>query len=334
MSLNVESNPQPPITAVALDQERRELEQKPRKGHPRPRKKLSGLGRTQSIWGWIFVAPAFLGFLVFVAGPMLASLGIGLTDWTIGATPNFIGMKNYLAIANDPLFWKSLSVTAEYVLLAVPGSLLVAFIVAFLLHRAKRFRGVFRTVFYLPVLVPPVASAVLWLWIFSPDAGLANAILRAFGLPPSNWVFGEDTAVPSIALMTIWSFGNMALIFLTGLQGVPRDLIEAAECDGAGPIRRLWHITLPQISPIIFFNLVTGMIGAFQSFDAAFVMTSGGPNNATLFYVYYLYSKAFSDAQLGYASALAWILFVIILLVTLLIFRTARSWVFYEGSAR
>lgn len=298
------------------------------------RKRKHPLTRMQNIWGWVFAAPAAIGFVVFVAGPMLASLGIGLTDWTIGASPTFIGLGNYQAIAQDPLFWKSIRVTAEYAVLAVPGSLVVAFSVALLLHKTPRGRGFFRTLFYLPVLVPPVASSVLWLWIFNPDGGLANAFLSWLGLPTSTWVYGESSAVPSIALMAIWGFGNMALIFLTALQGVPRDLLEAAEMDGANGLRRVWHITVPQISPIIFFNLVTGLIAAFQSFDAAFVMTGGGPNNATQFYVFYLYTKAFGEAQLGYASALAWILFLIILAVTLLIFRTARSWVFYEGSTK
>lgn len=301
----------------------------------RPPRRTSGLQRTQNRWGWLFVAPAMIGFVLFVLGPMLTSLGISLTDWTIGVSPNLIGVGNYTTIAADPLFWKSVGVTAEYALLAVPGGIVVMFLIALLLHQAPaRGRSILRTVFYLPVLVPPVATAVLWLWIFSPSGGLANIALNAVGLPSSNWVFGEDSAVPSIAIMTIWGYGNMALIFLAGLQGVPRDLLEAADIDGANGLQRTWHVTLPQISPIIFFNLVTGLIGAFQAFDAAFVMTNGGPANATLFYVFYLYSKAFTDAQLGYACALAWVLFGIVLIVTLLIFRTARSWVFYEASER
>jgi multiple sugar transport system permease protein len=297
----------------------------------RPR---SGLARSQGRWGVLFALPAIVGFLVFTLSPMVASGVIGLTNWTIGVTPTFTGGDNYRAIAQDALFWKSLSVTGYYALLAVPGGLLVAFITAALLNQARRGRGFFRTAFYLPVLVPPVASAVLWLWLFNPDAGLLNQLLGALGLPTSLWVYGEATAMPSVALMTVWGFGNMTLVFLAGLQGVSRELYEAAECDGASPVRRMWHITLPSISPVILFNLITGMIAAVQVFDAAYVMTQGGPNNATLVYVYYLYSKAFSEGQLGYASALAWILFLIIVVVTAVLFRTSRQWVFYEGGKR
>ena len=275
-----------------------------------------------------------MGFLIFTLGPMVASAVVGLTDWTIGQSPHFVGMGNYEAIAGDSLFWKSLRQTSYYALLAVPGGLLVAFFTAALLNKAGRARGAFRTIYYLPVLVPPVACAVLWLWLFNPDAGLLNEILKALGLPPSLWVYGESTAVPSVAIMAIWGFGNMTLVFLAGLQGVSKELYEAAECDGASAMRRLWHITLPSISPVILFNLITGMIAAVQVFDAAYVMTQGGPNNATLFYVFYLYSKAFSESQLGYASALAWILFLIILFTTVLLFRTSRQWVFYEGENR
>jgi multiple sugar transport system permease protein len=301
----------------------------------RPRRGGRALHRSQAWWGWFFALPAILGFLTFTLGPMLASAVIGLTNWTIGTSPKFIGLDNYRAIAHDPLFWKSLSVTAYYAILAVPGLLVVAFFIASLLNRAPgRSRGFFRTAYYLPVLVPPVASAVLWLWLFNPDAGLLNEALKALGLPTSLWVYGESTAVPSIALMAWWGFGNMALVFLAGLQGVSKELYEAAEVDGASAFRRMWHITLPSISPVILFNLITGMIAAVQVFDAAYVMTEGGPNNATMFYIFYLYSKAFKESQLGYASALAWILFIVILIVTVVLFRTSRQWVFYEGGKR
>jgi len=294
----------------------------------------SGMSRSQQRWGVFFAAPAIVGFILFTFGPMVASLFIGMTDWTIGSPVTFIGMDNFVAIAQDNLFWDSTFATSYYAVLAVPGGVLVAFLVAVLLNNAKRGRGVFRTIYYLPVLVPPVASAVLWLWIYNPDAGLLNSLLKAVGLPGSSWVYGESSAVPSIALMTIWGFGNMALVFLAGLQGVSQDLYEAAECDGANALQRMWHITVPSVSPIILFNLITGMIGAVQVFDAAYVMTNGGPNNATLFYIFYLYTKAFGEAQLGYASALAWILFMVIVIVTAVIFKTSKAWVFYEGASK
>ncbi|WP_432512148.1 carbohydrate ABC transporter permease [Kineococcus sp. SYSU DK001] len=306
----------------------------PRRGRPRPRRSTGALARQQTRWGWIFAAPAVAGFVVFTVGPMIASLVIGLTDWSIGGAPQFVGADNYRAILDDPRFLASLKATLLYALLAVPGTVVVAFGVAALMNQVQRGRGFFRTVFYLPVLVPPVASAVLWLWLFDPTAGLLNSALRLVGLPQSQWIYGESTALPSIALVAVWGFGNMALVFLAALQGVPRELVEAAQMDGAGTLRRTWHITLPQISPIILFNFVTGMIAAVQNFDSAYVITNGGPNDATLFYVFYLYTKAFGEGQLGYASAMAWILFVVIVVVTAVLFRTARYWVHTEGSKR
>lgn len=295
------------------------------------RRRRSGLSALQNRWGWIFAAPAILGFLVFVAGPMIASFVIGLTDWRIGLAPTFTGLDNYAQLVQDDRFWAALRATAYYTAVAVPGGVVVAFLVALLLNRARAGRGFFRTLFYLPVLVPPVASAVIWLWIFAPDSGLANSALRAFGLPTLQWIYDERTAVISLAIMSIWAFGNMSLIFLAGLQGVPRELLEAAEMDGAGPLRRLRAVIIPQVSPIILFNVITGSIAALQGFDSAYVMTQGGPNNATLFYVFYIYQTAFSSGNLGYASALAWILFVLVLALTALVFRAARKFVFYEG---
>ncbi|TXR51305.1 carbohydrate ABC transporter permease [Quadrisphaera setariae] len=295
----------------------------------RPR---SALARSQSRWGRLLAAPAVVGFAVFTVGPMIASLVIGSTNWSIGTNPTWAGTENYEAIFADPRFYASLKATFLYALLAVPGTVIVAFLVATLMHQVRRGRGFFRTVFYLPVLVPPVASAVLWLWLFDPTAGLLNSALRMLHLPTSQWIYGESSALPSISLVAIWGFGNMALIFLAALQGVPRELMEAAEVDGAGPLRRTWNITLPIISPIILFNLITGFIAAVQNFDSAYIITNGGPNDATLFYVFYLYTKAFTDGQLGYASAMAWILFVVIVAITVVVFRTSRYWVYSEGS--
>lgn len=314
------TNPVGPVTAAAPDLQ--------------PVRRRRGLKRSQHVWGILFALPAVLGFVVFTIGPMLASAVISLTDWQIGTSPRFVGGQNYVDLLQDSLFVASLKATGQYALMAVPAALVVAFFAAVLMNQAKRFRGVFRTIFYLPVLVPPVASAVLWLWIFNPDLGLLNGVLRVLHLPTSSWLYGDQTVMPSLAIMAAWSFGNTALIFLAGLQGVSKDLYEAAEVDGAGPARRLWHITIPSISPIILFNLITGMIAALQVFDQAYIMTQGGPNNRTYFYVYYLYNKAFTDGQLGYASTLAWVLFVIVVIVTIALFRVARNWVYYEGASR
>ncbi|WP_154792313.1 carbohydrate ABC transporter permease [Occultella kanbiaonis] len=299
-------------------------------GGPRRR-----LGRGEARWGVLLALPAILGFAIFTIGPMVASLIFSLTDWQIGGDPQFIGFGNYVEMADDPLFWKSLGVTTYYTLAAVPLTLFVGFVVALLVNQSFRGQSLWRTVYYLPTLVPAVASAVLWIWIFNPDFGLFNTILRSVGLPTSNWLYSESTAIPSLVIMATWGFGNAMVIFLAGLQGVPGQLYEAVALDGGGAWAKFRHVTWPFMTPVIFYNLVTGVIGTFQVFNQAYVMTEGGPNNATLFYIYYLYTKAFTDSEMGYASALAWVLFLIVMVVTVVLFRNARSWVFYEmGDAR
>lgn len=298
------------------------------------RARTSGLMRSQQRWGVLLALPALLGFVLFTVGPMLASFGFSLTDWTIGAAPKYLGLGNYAQLARDPLFYKSLANTLYYALGSVPLLLVVAFAAALLLNRQIRGRALFRTIYYLPVLVPSIANALLWLWMFNPDNGLLNGALRAAGLPGAQWIYDERTAIPSLILMSVWGFGNAAVIFLAGLQGVPRQLYEAVEVDGGGALSKLRHVTLPMMTPTIFFNLVIGLIGAFQAFDQAYIMTQGGPSNATLFYVFYLYRTAFSESRMGYASALAWLLFLVILVATLLVFRSARNWVYYEGEGR
>lgn len=296
---------------------------------------LSGLGRVEQRWGWIFAIPAMAGFLIFTIGPMIASGVFSLTDWTIGVSPHFIGGRNYNTLVHDHLFWKSLSVTAYYTVGSVPLVLIVGFFVALLLNQKVKGLSFWRTIYFLPTLVPAIAGAVLWIWIFNPDFGLLNSLLRSAGLPTSQWIYSERAAVPSLILMSTWGFGNAMVIFLAGLQGIPRQLLEAASIDGAGTWARFRNVTLPFMTPTIFYNLVTGVIATFQVFNQAYVMTQGGPNNATLFYIYYLYTKAFGQGQMGYAAALAWVLFVIVLIVTLLLFRNARGWVYYEmGDAR
>ncbi len=291
---------------------------------------MSGQRRLERRWGLLMAVPAILGFAVFTAGPMLASLVFSLTDWQIGGTPAFVGTGNYEALADDELFWKSLSATTYYTLGAVPVALIAAFAVAMLLNQRVRGLPVWRTIFYLPTLVPAIANVVLWIWIFNPDFGLLNSLLRQGGLPTGMWIYDEGMAVPSLIVMSTWGFGNTMVIFLAGLQGVPQHLYEAVSVDGGGPWHRFRHITVPMMTPTIFYNLVVGVIGTFQVFSQAYVMTEGGPNNATLFYVYYLFRKAFRESEMGYASALAWVLFMIIMLVTFLIFRNARRWVYSE----
>ncbi|MFI6706938.1 carbohydrate ABC transporter permease [Nonomuraea sp. NPDC050478] len=286
--------------------------------------------RLETRWGILMALPAILGFLIFTIGPMAASAFFSLTDWRIGAAPVYVGLGNYAAMAGDELFWKSLTTTTYYTLGSVPLVLIVSFAVAMLLNQRVRGLSVWRTIFYLPTLVPAIANVVLWIWIFNPDFGLLNSLLRQGGLPTSQWIYAESTAVPSLIIMSTWAFGNTMVIFLAGLQGVPRHLYEAVSIDGGGPLRRFWHVTLPMMTPTIFYNLVVGVVGTFQVFNQAYVMTEGGPNHATLSYVYYLFRKAFNESEMGYASALAWTLFMIIMVVTFLLFRNARRWVHYE----
>jgi multiple sugar transport system permease protein len=291
---------------------------------------LSGQGRLERRWGIILAMPAILGFVIFTIGPMLASVFFSLTDWTIGSSPSFIGIDNYRTLAHDELFWKSLSVTTYYTLATVPIGLIVGFAIAMLLNQQVRGLAIWRTIYYVPTLVPAIANALLWIWIFNPDFGLLNSLLREAGAPTSQWIYSESMAVPSLVLMSTWGFGNAMVIFLAGLQGVPRHLYEAVSIDGGGAWQRFRHVTLPMMTPTIFYNLVTGVIGTFQVFNQAYVMTDGGPNNATLFYIFYLYRTAFTESQMGYASALAWVLFMVIMVVTFLLFRNARRWVYYE----
>jgi multiple sugar transport system permease protein len=297
--------------------------------------RLSGIARMERNWGILFALPAILGFFIFVFGPMIASLIISLTNWSIGSDVKFIGFGNYHhMVTQDELFSKSLFVTLYYALGSVPLGIIFSFIIAMLLNQKVRGLAVFRTIYYLPVLVPSIANSMLWLWLFNPEFGLFNSVLSTVGLPGSQWIYSENTAIPSLIIMSTWGVGNAAVIFLAGLQGVPGHLYEAVVVDGGGAFRKFWHVTLPSMTPTIFFNLIMAVIGSLQVFDQAYVMTNGGPSNATLFYIFYLYRKAFTETQMGYASALAWILFLMIMALTALVFRSSRFWVYYEGEGK
>ncbi|MFC5469206.1 carbohydrate ABC transporter permease [Cohnella suwonensis] len=284
--------------------------------------------------GIMFAMPGILGLLLFTAAPMLASLGLSFTDYRIVNTPKFIGLDNYTRLfdGTDPFFYKSLWVTFKYVILRVPIGLVVSFLVALLLNQEFiKGKSIFRTIYYLPVIVPTVAASMIWIWLFSPDLGLINSFLEKLHLPTIMWLDSEATVIPSIVLMSLWGIGSTVIIFLAGLQGVPRSLYEAATVDGAGVLRKFFNITVPMMTPIIFFNLIMGSIGAFQVFAQALIMTQGGPNNASLFYNYYIYREAFQFGEMGHASAIAWILFLIILIVTAVFFKSSKAWVYYES---
>ena len=284
------------------------------------------------MWGLLFVAPAVLGFVLWQLGPIIGSLFIAFTDWRLAGTPQWIGTGNFEKIfAEDRLFRKSLGVTVYYSLGSVPLRMLVAFALAVLLNQKIRALPVFRTIFYLPSIVPVIASSMLWLWLFNPDFGLLNSILRPLGFPKLQWIYASDSVIPALILMSLWDIGPMMIIFLAALQGVPRQLYEAVEIDGGNAWHRMRHITVPIVTPAILFNLILSIIVAMQTFTQAYVMTDGGPNNNSLLYVLYLYRKAFEQSQMGYASALAWVLFIIIAGLSLFVFRSSSRWVYYGG---
>jgi multiple sugar transport system permease protein len=289
-----------------------------------------GLLWREAVDGWLFILPWLLGFLIFTAGPMLASAALSFMEWEILTPASWVGLANFRQMFRDPLFYTSLYNTAYYSLLGVPLYLVASLVMAMLLNMPVRGTSIYRTFFFIPSLTPAVANALLWTWIFSPDFGLANYFLQGVGLPPQKWLFDVNLAKPSLILMGLWGIGSQMIIFLAGLQGIPQTLYEAASIDGANHLQRFWNITLPMLSPTIFFNLVIGIIGSFQVFTTAFIATQGGPQNATLFYVLYLWRNGFDYFKMGYGSALAWILFLIVLLLTLIQFRVARYFVYYE----
>lgn len=300
-----------------------------------PRKKSIPLTSRPAFWGWFCISPWLLGFLIFTAGPMLVSLYISFCKYDLHEM-HWVGAKNYeVLLTKDPLFWKSLGNTAIYTLFSVPLGLTGSLLIALLLNQKVRGIHIFRTLFYLPSLVPAVASALVWAWIFHPDAGILNSALSFFGIKGPAWLQDPQTALSSLIIMSLWGIGGgRMIIFLAGLQGISSELYEAAELDGARGFKVFWHITLPMLSPTILFNMVLGIIGSFQVFTSAYVLTGGGPNNATLMYVLYLYNNAFRYFKLGKASAMAWILFAILLVFTVIQFKNASKWVHYEGGER
>ena len=289
----------------------------------------------RDFWGWVFISPWLLGFLIFTAGPMLGSLVLSFCKYDLH-TLQWVGTKNYqVLLTRDTLFWKSLVNTAIYVAFSVPLGLTGSLLIALLLNQKVRGIAFFRTAFYLPSMVPAVASALVWAWIFHPDAGLLNYGLSLIGIKGPQWLQDPKTALASLIIMTLWGIGGARMIiFLAGLQGISDQYYEAAKLDGASTWQQFRHVTLPMLTPTIFFNLILGVIGSFQVFNSAYVMTNGGPNNATLFYVLYLYNNAFRYFKMGKASAMAWILFLILLVFTIIQFRNAGRWVHYEGEEK
>jgi multiple sugar transport system permease protein len=304
--------------------------------------KKSSFPQRDILTGYLFLTPWFLGLIFFTAGPVLLSFYMSFTSWSLLTPPRWVGLDNYTRLfAHDPLFYQSSYNTLYYVLLSVPLSMVGALALALLVNKKIQGVQVFRTIFYLPSITNMVAVSVLWLWIFNPEFGLLNSILRAFGIEGPLWLQSETWSKPSLILMGLWSIGGGMIIYLAGLQGIPHYLYEAAELDGANAWTKFRSITLPMLTPAVFFNLVMNIIGSFQVFTQAYVMTSskipgseGGPANSTLFYVLYLYKKAFQQFKMGDAAAMAWVLFVVIFSLTLIQFRLSRRWVYYEAGGR
>jgi multiple sugar transport system permease protein len=292
---------------------------------------LSSLRRKEAISFYLTISPWLAGFLAFTAGPMLLSLLTSFTNWDLLTAPTWVGLDNYRALASDPLFLKSLQVTLNYTVAYVPLDLTGGLLLALLVRPRLKGIGFYRTIFYLPTVFSGVAFVVVWLWMLNPNGGLINFFLSWFGIHGPRWLLDPRYALWALVMMSFWGWGRSMALYLGGLQTIPGGLYEAAAMDGAGSIRQFFSITLPLLSPIIFFNLVLSVIATFQTFTSAFVATNGGPLDSTLFIVLYIYRQAFEYFHMGYAAALAWVLFAIVLVLTLLLMRSQKFWVFYLG---
>ncbi len=287
--------------------------------------------RRETIAFYLTIAPWLAGFILLTAGPMLLSLAATFTDWDLITTPAWAGLGNYLNLASDPLFWQALKVTGLYTLAYVPLDLAGGLMLALLVRPRLRGIGAFRTIFYLPAVFSGVAFVVVWVWLLDSRGGLINLALAQLGVQGPAWLNDPQWALLALVLMSFWGWGRSMVIFLGGLSTIPGELYEAAAMDGAGKWQSFWTVTLPLLSPTLFFNLVLSIISTFQTFTNAFVATDGGPLDATLFLVLYIYRQAFQFLHMGYAATLAWVLLVIILALTVLVVRSQRLWVFYLG---
>jgi multiple sugar transport system permease protein len=283
--------------------------------------------------GLAFLSPWIIGFAAFTLLPIILSFYFSLCDYTLLQTPVLRGLENYRDLAHDPVFWQSLRVTMTFALLALPLGMILALGLALLLNVNIRGQSIYRTIIFLPSLVPAVALAMIWLWLYNPKLGLINHALRKLHISdPPGWLSDPHWSLPALVLMSLWGVGNTVIIYLAGLQDVPTELYEAADLDGAGRFDRIWHVTLPSISPVIFFNLIIALIGTIQQFTLPFIMTPNGqPARATYFFTMYLYDNAFTYLKMGQGSAMAWIQLLIILALTGIAFWTSKRWVYYQG---
>jgi len=290
--------------------------------------------RREAMWAYGLISPWIIGFLAFTLIPMVASFVLAFTEYNVIQPARWIGGDNYQGIVTDPLFWQSVKVTLTYAGLSLIPSLVLGLALAMLLNAEIVGLSAWRTLYYLPSIISGVPVAVLFGFVFNKRFGVLNWALDQFGIRGPGWLSTPQWALPALAIMSLWGVGGGMILYLAGLQGVPTTLYDAAKVDGANGWHRFWHVTLPMISPVIFYNLVLGTIGTFQYFTGAYILTDGGPNYATWFYNLYLYRNAFYYSKMGYASALAWVLFLFVLILTLVIFRSSAAWVYYEGQLK
>ena len=282
--------------------------------------------------GWLFAAPAIIGFVVLTLLPMIFSLYWSMTDFNVfRSVTNFIGLDNYRNMfSSSELYFKdSLKATGYYSILNVPASMLFSFSVALMLSSSIRGRGIFRSIFYLPSIIPAVASCMVWVWLLNQQYGLINTVLKAVGITPPGWIWDKKTVIPTLVMINLWSTGGTMVIFLAGIMSIPKVYYEALVMDGGNAFHKLVYITVPMVTPTIFFNSIMAIIGSLQVFTQGYIMTEGGPGNSSLFYVYYIYREGFQNANMGYACALAWLLFLVILVLTMIVLKTQNKWVYY-----
>ncbi len=290
-----------------------------------------------NINGWLFISPWLIGFLLLTAYPLVSSLYYSFTSYTVIKPPEWVGLTNYIELfTRDPLFWTAIRNSLFFVALYVPLSIFLGVSVAMLLNMPVRGKAIYRTLVFLPSIVPEIVTGLLWIWIFHPQFGAVNNLLKLGGVAGPGWLSDPMWSKPALVIISLWGLGSSVVIYLAALQDVPEHLYEAAAIDGAGPLANMRFITLPMITPTILFNLVLGIISGLQTFTNAFIITkgSGGPVDSTLFYGLLIYRNAFSYLKMGYASAMSWILFLVILTITMIVFKTSGRWVFYGGDTK
>jgi multiple sugar transport system permease protein len=290
----------------------------------------------EAVFGYVFLSPWILGMIFFTGGPIIASLALSFCNWDLITPVKFVGLDNFAKMFTDSRFLASLFNTFYYTILSVPLGIIGSVLVALLMNQKWKSVRLLRTIYYLPSVTAGVASAIIWMWLLNPDFGLINYGLSMLGIAGPKWMADEAWAKPALIIMSLWGVGGNMIIYLAGLQGVPRQLYEAAEIDGAGMFQKFRYVTIPMLTPVIFFNLIMSVVASFQIFTQVYVMTGGqgGPSDSTLVMVLYIYQQAFKFHNMGYASAMAWVLFIIILLFTLLQFKGSGGWVHYEGELK